>query len=214
MTCSGCSTSQKLIGLSGSKALAEKEQVQVESREELRQWLAQNHERQTGVWLVRFKKHTGQKHVSYDDMVEELLCFGWIDSLGRKLDDERSMLWIAPRQTGSGWSARNKVMVERLQEDGRIAPLGQAKIEAAKKDGSWNALDAVENLEIPDDLAEALAEYSDAAANFEAFPRSVKRGILEWIQNARRPPTRSKRIEETARLAQDNIRANQWPRQR
>jgi uncharacterized protein YdeI (YjbR/CyaY-like superfamily) len=194
--------------------LAEKEQIQVESRQELRQWLAQNHERETGVWLATFKKHVGQKHVSYDEMVEELLCFGWIDSMARKLDDERSMRWISPRQTGSGWSARNKAMVERLQKNGRIAPPGQLRIKAAQEDGSWNALDAVENLEIPDDLAAALAEYPEAAVHFEAFPRSVKRAILEWIQNAKRPQTRSQRIEETARLAQDNIRANQWPRQR
>jgi uncharacterized protein YdeI (YjbR/CyaY-like superfamily) len=105
-------------------------------------------------------------------------------------------------------------MVERLQKNGRIAPPGQLRIKAAQEDGSWNALDAVENLEIPDDLAAALAEYPEAAVHFEAFPRSVKRAILEWIQNAKRPQTRSQRIEETARLAQDNIRANQWPRQR
>lgn len=129
-----------------------------------------------------------------------------------KLDEERAMLWIAPRKPGSGWSRRNKEMVARLAKNGRIAPPGQAKIDAAKADGSWNALDAVENLEVPDDLATALAQYPDAATHFVAFPRSVKRGILEWIQNAKRPQTRSKRIGETAELAQDNIRANQWPR--
>jgi uncharacterized protein YdeI (YjbR/CyaY-like superfamily) len=102
--------------------------------------------------------------------------------------------------------------VAQLEAAGLLMPAGIAKIEAAKADGSWNALDAVENLELPQDLVEALAEYTDAAANFEAFPRSVKRSILEWIANAKQPSTRQKRIEETARLAQDNIRANQWRR--
>lgn len=190
-----------------------KERVQVESRAELRSWLGQNHTREVGIWLVTFKKHCGEKYVSYDDIVEEVICFGWIDSQPRKLDEDRSMLWIAPRQSGSNWSGRNKAIVVRLEKDGLLMPPGMAKIEAAKADGTWNALDSVENLEIPPDLAEALAQYPNAPGCFDAFPRSVKRGILEWIFNAKRPQTRAKRIEETARLAEDNLRANQWPRQ-
>ncbi|MBK7893516.1 MAG: YdeI/OmpD-associated family protein [Candidatus Promineifilaceae bacterium] len=192
----------------------EQEQVEVESRAALRDWLTQNHTREAGVWLVTYKKHCGQKYVSYDDIVEEVICFGWIDSLARKLDDDRSMLWIAPRKPGSNWSRRNKEIVARLKAAGLLMPPGLAKIEKAQADGTWNALDAVENLEVPPDLAEALAHYPDAASYFDAFPRSVKRGILEWILNAKRPQTRANRIAETARLAQDNIRANQWPRQR
>ena len=188
----------------------DKEQVQVESRREWRQWLAENHERDEGVWLVTFKKHMGNKYLSYEEMVEEALCFGWIDSLGRKLDDERTMLWMSPRKPGSGWSRPNKERVDRLTAANLMMPAGLEKIEAAKADGSWTALDAVENLEIPPDLEEEFRNYESAASNFEAFPRSVKRAILEWISNAKRPPTRAKRVEETARLAQDNIRANQW----
>ncbi|MEZ4595295.1 MAG: YdeI/OmpD-associated family protein, partial [Chloroflexota bacterium] len=176
----------------------EKEQVQVESRAALRDWLAQNHAREAGVWLVTFKKHCGAKYVSYDDIVEEVICFGWIDSLPRKLDDDRSMLWIAPRKPGSNWSGRNKEIVARLKATELLMPPGLAKIEAAQVDGTWNALDAVENLEVPPDLAEALAEYPAAATHFDAFPRSVKRGILEWILNAKRPKTRANRIAETA----------------
>lgn len=93
---------------------------------------------------------------------------------------------------------------------GQVMPAGLAKVEAAKEDGSWNALDAVENLEIPPDLAEAFKNHPNSAANFDAFPRSAKRGILEWIFNAKRPQTRAKRVEETANLAAQNIRANQW----
>ena len=188
------------------------EQVQVESRADWRRWLAANHDRPMGIWLVTFKKHCGDRYVAYNDVVEEALCFGWIDSLPRRLDDDRTMLWLAPRQPGSGWSKLNKDRVERLIAAGQMAASGLAAIAAAQADGSWQALDGVEALEIPPDLATALAAYGAAAANFDAFPRSAKRGILEWIANAKRPATRARRIEETARLAQDNIRANQWPR--
>lgn len=186
--------------------------VQVESRGEWRAWLEQNHENDDGIWLVTFKKHCGDKYVSYDDIVEEAVCFGWIDSRPRKLDADRTMLWLSPRKAGSGWSKLNKERVEKMTAAGRMTPAGLEKIEAAKQDGSWRALDAIEALEVPPDLKAAFASYPSARQNFEAFPRSVKRGILEWIANATRPTTRTKRIEETARLAEDNIRANQWRR--
>ncbi len=188
------------------------ERVQIESRQEWRQWLARNHDNTGGIWLVTFKKHCSDKYVSYDEIVEEAICFGWIDSLPRKLDEDRTMLWLAPRKTGSGWSRLNKERVEKMTAAGLMTQAGLEKIEAAKQDGSWSALDAIEALEIPPDLDAALTSYSAAMQNFEAFPRSAKRGILEWIANAKRPATRAKRIEETARLAQDNIRANQWRR--
>jgi uncharacterized protein YdeI (YjbR/CyaY-like superfamily) len=187
-----------------------KEQVQVESRAQWRAWLEANHEREEGVWLVRFKKHIAGRYVSYEDAVAEALCFGWVDSRPRKLDEARTMLWMAPRQPGSNWSRANRERIARLEAAGQMAPAGLAKVAAAREDGSWTALEAAENLEIPDDLAAELARYQTAAANFEAFPRSVKRGILEWILNAKRAETRARRIEETARLAQENVRANQW----
>lgn len=180
------------------------------TRAEWRAWLEQNWTRTEGVWLISYKKDTGRPRFDYDEAVEEALCFGWIDSKPNKLDAERSLLWFAPRKPGTGWSKPNKDRVKKLIAAGLMTPAGLAKIEAAKQDGSWNALDAVEALEIPSDLAEALASYVSAAANFDAFPRSVKRGILEWIVSAKKPETRAQRVAETARLAQDNIRANQW----
>ena len=180
------------------------------TRAEWRDWLAANHSSGEGVWLISFKKATGQPAVSYDEAVEEALCFGWVDSKPRKLDEERTMLYFAPRKGGSGWSRPNKERVERMIAAGLMTPAGLAKVDAAKTDGTWTMLDAVENLEVPDDLAAELDKYPEARANWEAFPRSVKRGILEWIVQAKRPETRVKRVEETARLAQDNIRANQW----
>ena len=184
--------------------------VQVESRKEWRAWLEANHESAESIWLVTFKKTSGKLHVSYDAVVEEALCFGWIDSLPRKLDDERSMLLLSPRKPGSAWSKVNKDRVERMAAAGKMHPAGLRKIEQSKADGSWTFLDDVEALVIPDDLAAALAEYEDAEENFMAFPPSTKRGILEWIKQAKRPETRSKRIRETAELASRNVRANQY----
>lgn len=175
-----------------------------------RAWLAANHTRAEGVWLITYKKATGKPTLSYEASVEEALCFGWVDSKGGKLDDERTMLYFAPRKAGSGWSRPNKERVERLIAEGRMAPAGLAKIEQAKADGSWTLLDAVENLEVPDDLAAEFDKHPAARANFDAFPRSARRGILEWIVQARTASTRAKRVAETARLAQANARANQW----
>ncbi len=180
------------------------------SRAEWRAWLEENHARDEGVWLISYKKATGKPYVTYDEAVEEAICFGWVDSKVNRLDEERAMRWFAPRRPGSNWSRSNKQRVKKMIAANQMTAAGLAKIEAAKVDGSWSALDAVENLEVPDDLAAALATYDAAEAHFEAFPRSVKRSILEWIANAKKPETRAKRIEETARLAQDNIRANQW----
>lgn len=184
--------------------------VHPKSRAEWRRWLEKNHTRTEGVWLVTYKKSAGKPRFEYGESVEEALCFGWIDSKPAKLDEERSMLWFAPRKARTGWSKLNKERVERLIAAGLMAPAGLTKVDAAKKDGSWNALDAVEALEIPSDLAKAFSKNEPARGHFEAFPKSVKRGILEWILNAKRPETRVKRIEETVAQAEKNIRANQW----
>ena len=183
--------------------------VHPKTRAEWRRWLELNQTRAEGVWLISYKKATGKTRFEYDEAVEEALCFGWIDSKPNKLYDERSMLWFAPRKAGAGWSKINKARAEKMIQAGRMTPAGLAKIEAAKRDGSWSALDTIEALEVPPDLA-ASAAAPIAQQYFDAFPRSVKRAILEWITNAKKPETRARRIEETTRLAAKNIRANQW----
>lgn len=188
--------------------------VHPEDRAAWRAWLDEHHDRDEGVWAIRYKKAAGKPTPSYDDLVEEALCYGWVDSLPRALDDERTMLYFAPRKPGSGWSRPNKRRIARMTKAGQMMPAGLAKVEAAKADGSWSRLDEVEDLVVPDDLAEAFARYPGAEGHWEAFPRSARRGILEWIVNAKRDATRAKRVEETARLAQQNERANQWPRTR
>jgi uncharacterized protein YdeI (YjbR/CyaY-like superfamily) len=184
--------------------------VQPATRAAWRAWLAKHHSRAEGVWLITYKKIAGKPRIEYGEAVEEALCFGWVDSKPGKVDAERTKLWFAPRKARSGWSRPNKERIARMVAAGLMHAAGLAKIEAAKKDGSWQALDAVEDLVIDTDLAAALASYQQAAQNFEAFPRSAKRGILEWIALAKRPETRAARIAQTARLAQDNQRANQW----
>ena len=183
------------------------------SRTAWRTWLAEHHGRDEGVWLVRTKKAADGPTLSTDDVVEEAVAFGWIDSVPKKLDAERWMLWVAPRQPGSNWSRLSKERAERMQKAEQMTEAGQAAIDRAKADGSWSALDDVENLVVPADLAAELAARPPAPDEWEAFPPSVKRGILEWILNAKRQATRGKRIGETARLAQKGKRANQWPRE-
>ncbi|HYR07894.1 MAG TPA: YdeI/OmpD-associated family protein [Longimicrobium sp.] len=180
------------------------------SRAEWRAWLQKHHARGEGVWLVSYKKAAGKPRVEYDEAVEEALCFGWVDSKPARLDDERSMLYFAPRKPKSGWSGINKERVERLIAAGLMAPAGLAKVEAAKADGSWSKLDAATALEIPPDLEAALDALPSARANFDAFPPSARRAILEWISLAKKPETRANRVQETAREAAKNRRANQW----
>ena len=191
-------------------AEAPENSVHPDSRAAWRAWLEKNHTRAEGIWLVSWKKSSGKPRLEYDEAVEEAICFGWIDSKANKLDDERSMLWMAPRKPGTGWSALNKTRVERLLAEGRLAPPGLAKIEAAKADGSWNALDSSEALEVPDDLERAFDGYPDARRYWDAFPPSARKAILQWIGLAKTDATRAKRVEETARLANENVRANQW----
>lgn len=173
-----------------------------------RRWLTRHHTRDKGVWFVYFKKSSGKQRFTYEDMVEEALCFGWIDGQARALDDERAMLWLSPRKPKSVWSAPNKVRVARVIAAGLMHPAGQAKVDAAKANGSWTALDATDRLEVPDDLAAALAATPKARAHFEAFPASAKKGVLEWVRQAKRPETRARRIAEAARMAGANERMN------
>jgi uncharacterized protein YdeI (YjbR/CyaY-like superfamily) len=174
-------------------------------RHEWRKWLEQNHATSTGIWLVYYKKGVGKPVVSHDDMVEEALCFGWIDSLRNTLDDESYKQLFTPRKRKSVWSKLNKTRIEHLIANGQMTEAGLARIEAAKRDGSWNSLDEVEELTLPPDLE---AAYPVALANFTAFAPSSKKIILLWLRNAKKPETRQKRIEETIRLAEKNIKAN------
>jgi uncharacterized protein YdeI (YjbR/CyaY-like superfamily) len=193
-----------------ASAVDDLEHVHPEDRAAWRAWLVANHATARGAWLVSWKAATGRPRVAYDDLVEEALCVGWVDSRAGTIDEERSRLLFTPRKAGSGWSRPNKERIARLETAGLLLPAGTAVVEAARADGSWSALDDVENLAEPPALAAALDADPRARAHWDAFPRSAKRAILEWISTAKRPETTAKRIAETARLAAENVRANQW----
>lgn len=176
------------------RPLEDAEEVEVRSTAELRQWLADHHTRPSGVWLVTFKKLAGDLYVSTGEIIDECLCFGWVDSLSRGKDDQRTMLWISPRKAGSNWSRVNKTKVAQLEAKGLMTPAGRAVIDRAKADGTWTALDDVENLIVPKDLGAALGAEPGAEDAWHALPRSVKRGALEQLLNAKRDTTRAKRI--------------------
>ena len=182
--------------------------IEPKSAADWRAWLAKNHAVADPIWLVFHKKGSDGSTLTYDQAVEEALCFGWIDSTVKTLDERRSRQFFSRRKKTSTWSASNKARVKVLIADGRMTPAGMESIEAAKANGMWSALDSVEALEVPDDLATALRRRKDAAKNFEAFSSSSKKTILWWIQSAKRTETRETRIAETARLAGLNMRAN------
>ncbi len=190
--------------------MPEIETVYAANRQEWRAWLQANHATSAGIWLIYYKKESGKPRVSYDEAVEEALCFGWVDSRPNAIDDERYMQLFSPRKAKSPWSKLNKQRVEMLIQQGLMTPAGLAKIEAAQQDGSWTAYDAIEELAMPEDLALALAANETARQHFEAFPPSSKKNILWWIESAKRPETRAKRVEETVRLAEQNIKANHY----
>ncbi|MGF1664463.1 MAG: YdeI family protein [Kineosporiaceae bacterium] len=186
------------------------ERVPVDSRAELRAWFAGNHTRPDGVWLVTWRPASGRPAPSYDDVVCECLAVGWVDSIVRALDDDRTMLYLAPRRPRSGWSRPNKERVARLEAEGLMTEAGRRVVDAARTDGSWSLLDEVEDLVVPADLAAAFDARPGAREHWDAFPRSVRRGVLEWIVQAKRPETRARRVSETADRAAVGERANQW----
>jgi uncharacterized protein YdeI (YjbR/CyaY-like superfamily) len=180
---------------------------QAKTRAEWRRWLEKNYASTRRVWLILTKKDSVVRGITYEEAVEEALCFGWIDSRTNSLDSDRYMLQMTPRKPGSVWSKANKQRVKRLIADGWMTDAGLVKIKAAKKDGSWTRHDKIDRLEIPKDLQKALSRNLEARRNFEAFSDSAKKIILFWITAAKRPETRSKRVEETVRLAAANIKA-------
>ncbi len=175
-----------------------REEVQVETRAAWRAWLEAHHTQTESIWLISFKKSAGDRYLPYDHIVEEALCFGWVDGQARGIDDQRSALLLSPRRTGSMWSALNKRRLVELEAAGLMRPAGRAVVERAKADGSWTLLDDVEALVVPDDLRAALDDTAGAGEGWEALPSGAKKQHLWWIKSAKRAPTRAKRIAATA----------------
>lgn len=174
------------------------------NRQAWRKWLEENHHTSTGVWLVYYKVKSGKPSIRYPEAVKEALCFGWIDSKVKSLDEERYQQVFTPRKPKSVWSKLNKQYIEELIELGLMGEAGLEKIAIAKQNGSWNALDAIEALIIPLDLKQALAANKTANEYFARFSNTAKKNILFWIASAKRSETRLKRIELTVNAVAEN----------
>jgi uncharacterized protein YdeI (YjbR/CyaY-like superfamily) len=185
------------------------ERVHAPDRQAFRAWLAEHHATSPGIWLVFNKKSSGKASISYNDAVEEALCFGWIDSTMNPIDDASYMQLFTPRKPKSGWARTNKERVERLIAQKLMMPAGFASIELAKKNGSWAALDSVEAMEMPADLKKALKANAGAQKGFESFSPSGQKQLLYWLNMAKREETRARRIAEivAGALAGRNPRA-------
>jgi uncharacterized protein YdeI (YjbR/CyaY-like superfamily) len=186
--------------------------VELPNRKAFRAWLTKNHTQKESIWLVIAKKGNTQSTLWRMDAVEEALCFGWIDSVPGLMDNVRYKLLLSPRKPKSNWSAINKKLVAKLIKADMMQPSGMAMVELAKKTGTWNVLNDIDELKYPTDLQKAFAKAKKAKTYFDAFPPSTKKGILEWILNAKTPETRTKRIDDTVSKAEKNVRANQYVR--
>jgi uncharacterized protein YdeI (YjbR/CyaY-like superfamily) len=179
---------------------ADHREIRAKSRAAWRSWLEAHHAGASGVWLVFAKKHTGFPTVSYNEAVEEALCFGWIDSIMHPVDDRFYKQLFTPRKSKSAWSQSNKDRVERLRAAGLMTAAGEAAVAGAKESGAWDKLSAVEALEIPPDLQKALSESRTAKKNWQAFTPSQRKQFLYWLRDAKREPTRVERIAQIIEL--------------
>jgi uncharacterized protein YdeI (YjbR/CyaY-like superfamily) len=185
----------------------DEEELLVEDSRHWRVWLEANHATSTGIWLVTWRRPTGRPAPSYEQVVREALCFGWVDSQQRPVDAERVALRFTPRKAGSPWARTNKDRITQLRAAGRMAPAGERVVAAAMADGSWAIFDDVDNLVMPPDLVAALEALPPAADHFAAFTPAQRRAALQWIILAKRAQTRAQRISRVATEAQNNRRA-------
>ena len=177
-------------------------QIEVRSVRDLHDWLAENHATSGSVWLVTYKK-SHPDYLPFGEVVEELMCWGWVDSSVRRVDEVRMKHLISPRKETSAWSGINKGIVQRMRAADRMQPSGEAKVAAAMANGMWEFLDDVEGIVVPDDLAEALGSHRDT---WEGWSPSVRRAWLEQIKLAKTTPTREKRIAKCADAASKNLK--------
>ncbi|HEY6361103.1 MAG TPA: YdeI/OmpD-associated family protein [Vicinamibacterales bacterium] len=168
--------------------------VQPKSRKAWRAWLERHHASSTGVWLVIAKKHSGLPTVTYNDAVEEALCFGWIDGLAHPVDETCYEQRFTPRKPKSRWAASNKARVEKMIAAGLMTGAGMKPIELAKKSGTWNALSHVETMTMPPDFKRALRATPGAQKGYDTYTPGVKKQCLSYINDAKRPETRAKRV--------------------
>lgn len=174
--------------------------IHVASQPELRSWLNEHHTQLESVWLVTYKKSVPEKYLDRWSVLDELICFGWIDGIRRKLNEDQTMQLISPRKA-QHWSQSYKVRAAKLIDEGQMHDSGLRSIEASKASGLWNFMDDVDRLEVPTDLRQALNGQAGALAFFEGLNASSKRNALRWVKLAKTKVTRAKRVAELARLS-------------
>ncbi len=175
-------------------------QVEVTSNHELRDWLDKNQQQKESIWLVTYKKSVSDKYVSTSKVLDELLCYGWIDGIRRKLDENRTMQLISPRKV-EHWAKTYKERAAKLIEEGKMQELGYQSIELSKQNGLWDFMDDVDNLVVPEDLQKGLDKLPGASEFFHAINDSSKRFVLRWLKLAKTEKTRKSRIEQLAILS-------------
>ncbi|WP_228693304.1 YdeI/OmpD-associated family protein [Lunatimonas sp.] len=176
------------------------QKVEVSSKQELRNWLESHHQQPESVWLVTFKKSMPDKYLSTSDVLDELLCFGWVDGIRRKLDDQRTMQLISPRKV-EHWAKTYKERAAKLIQEGKMQEAGYRSIALSKQAGLWDFMDDVDNLIVPKDLLEALQKTAGAEDFFHAINDSSKRFVLRWIKLAKTAKTRASRVQQIAHLS-------------
>jgi len=179
-------------------------------KKDWRNWLELNHNKKEAVWLVFYKIKSQNHNLSWSESVDEALCFGWIDSTKKTIDNEKFKQYFSKRKAKSNWSKINKDKVKTLINQGLMEEEGYRSIESAKTNGSWTMLDGVEALIIPDDLKKEFANYKGSIEYFGSLSKSVKKILLYWVVSAKRKETRQKRILEIAEEASRNLKPKQF----
>ncbi len=174
----------------------EKDIFYPQSKQEWRHWLEKNHAEKNAIWLRYYKKQTKKPTLTWSEAVDEALCFGWIDSVKKTFDHESSIQLFSKRKSRSTWSKINKQKVEVLISNGLMTETGMKSIEIAKQNGSWELLDSVEELIVPQDLEQAFQDKPTAKQYFETLSKSIRKAILQWLVLAKKQETRAKRIAE------------------
>ncbi|MCG8409978.1 MAG: YdeI/OmpD-associated family protein [Bacteroidales bacterium] len=178
-------------------------------KKDWRNWLEQNHKTKEAVWLIFYKKKSNTPNLTWSEAVDEALCFGWIDGVKKTMDSDRYVQYFTKRKSNSNWSKVNKDKIQKMIELGLVTESGLKSIEIAKQNGSWTLLDAVENLEIPEDLEQEFKRYPESKNYFMSLSKSVRKGMLGWVVLAKRPETKAKRIAEIV----ENARQKKKPKQ-
>ncbi|MDM1555999.1 MULTISPECIES: YdeI family protein [Chryseobacterium] len=188
----------------------EKKSIAINTKQEWRNWLAQHHRSSQSIWLICNNKKSGLPTVSWSELVDEAICFGWIDSTRKTVDSRSFMQLYTKRKAKSNWSKINKEKVQRLIDTGLMQPAGFESIKVAKENGSWTSLDSVEELIIPNDLENAFAAHTGSKEYFLAMSKTLKKMMLHWVTFAKRPETRQKRINELVEHAAKKQKPEQF----